>query len=90
MLEKYHDFLEKCKNQHKSNKQEMMDLDLEKIQNIFAMQDTNKELQFYAINQKQINMTLRYEEHIQTLLENIYFPDYNKLKESVNNLQTAN
>lgn len=81
MLEKYQNFLEKCKKKYKCNDKGLMNWDIQKIENLFNMQDTNKELRFNAINQNQVEMTERYEEHIQTLLENVYVPDYDKVKE---------
>lgn len=81
MLERYQKFLEKCKQKYKSNNKDMMNWDIQKVENLFNMQDDNKRLRFNAINQNQVEMTERYEEHIQTLLENIYVPDYNKVKE---------
>jgi len=81
MLEKYQSFLEKCKKQYKCDSHEMMNWDIQKIEGLFNMQDTNKELRFNAINQNQVEIAERYEEHIQTLLENIYVPDYDKINE---------
>ena len=76
MLEKYQNFLEKCKKNRKQDKPQLEKWDLEHVQGLFEMQDMNKELRLCAINKNQLEATEEYEQSIQEILKNLYVPDY--------------
>ena len=76
MLEKYQNFLEKCKKNRKQDKPQLEKWDLEKVQGLFEMQDINKELRLCAINKSQLETTDKFEKTIQKRLKNLYVPDY--------------
>ena len=76
MLEKYQNFLEKCKKNRKHDKPQLEKWDLEHVQGLFEMQDINKELRLCAINKSQLETTDKFEKTIQKRLKNLHVPDY--------------
>ena len=76
MLEKYQNFLEKCKKKYKQDRPKLEKWDLEHVQWLFEMQDINKKLRLCAINKSQLETTDKFEKTIQKRLKNLYVPDY--------------
>lgn len=74
MLERFQKLLNNLKEEQKEG---MIQMSMEKVQDLFKMQDLNKWLKFNAINEEQIQRVQKLEEHLQSTLKRLCVPiDY--------------
>lgn len=73
MLEKFHKILDDLK---KKQTKDFIELDLKFVQNLFTMQDINKDLKLNAINEQQLERALSFEKTIDEQLKKLYVPNY--------------
>lgn len=73
MVEKFRKILDDLK---KKQTKDFIELDLKFVQNLFTMQDINKDLKLNAINEQQLERALSFEKTLDEQLKKLYVPNY--------------
>ena len=75
MLERFKNIVNKAINKQ-GKKDILLDWGLSDVQGVFGMKYVNDWLKYNAMNEKQLNNALSFEQHINQLIEKLYVPSY--------------